>query len=553
MLGVVRIGLALGILLFALPAAGQSQDAAPFEAAVGPNALLSLHTSRALPHLGVWAGLSLHYANDPAIAQLNDRTIARLIQHRVGAEAALAFGLWSRLECAAALPVYLRQTADNYTSASGTPTGTGIGDLRISLKGHLWESAGFGFAAVTEVTVPTGDRNTLKGEGVVTFLPRLVVDFRHTIGLHVAFNVAYRFRSQRRLEDLAIDDELHLGLGLEQQLGLAGLSAGAEFSLALGFGTLNDNDPTVSLRKSPIELNGFLRWRGWRGLMATFAAGSGITEGLGAADLRVLLSIGWLITAKAPPASPSTRSTSRQKTTSDPIGHKPPPLTSVRFDAVRFDAVRFDALAKADPDRDGDGIPNSRDRCPAKPEDRDAFEDEDGCPDPDNDRDGVPDVQDRCPLKPEVVNGVDDDDGCPDKGKSRVVLSGKQLKLLNAKIFFRSGSDVLEGRSRPILREVAAALRAYWTIRKLRVEGHTDNRGDKEMNVDLSERRARRVRTFLISRGVAAHRLIAKGYGPTKPVAKNRTRKGRANNRRVVFEVLEKIAPKPSRAKGGSR
>lgn len=555
--GVGPVGFALAVILSAMPARGQSQDAAPFEAATGPNALLSLHASRTLPHLGFWAGLSLGYANDPAIARLDDRAVARLIQHRVGAEVALAFGLWSRLELAAALPVYLRQAADNYDPPGGSPTGTGVGDLRVSLKGHLWQGAGFGFAAVAELTLPTGSRDELMGEGVVTFLPRLVVDYRHAIGLHVAFNAAYRFRPQKQLEDLAMDDELHLGVGVEQRLGLAGLSAGAELDLALGLGTLTDDDPTVSLRKSPIELYGFLRWRGWRGLTATFAAGSGVTEGLGAADLRVLLSVGWVITtpgdSPAPTLAgkPTTRPTSRPAAT-PPKPTPPAPLTP----------DRFDTLAKADPDRDGDGLPDSRDRCPTEPEDRDKFEDTDGCPDPDNDRDGVPDAQDRCPLKPEVVNGVDDDDGCPDQGKSRVVLSGKQLKLLDAKIFFRSGSDVLEGRSQPILREVAAALRAYWTIRKLRVEGHTDNRGDKEMNVDLSERRARRVRKFLIARGVAAHRLVAKGFGPTKPIAKNRTRKGRAKNRRVVFEVLEKVDPKqakprkptqPTAAKGGAR
>jgi outer membrane protein OmpA-like peptidoglycan-associated protein len=546
----------LGILLSAGPAAGQSQDAAPFEAATGPHRLLSLHAARTLPHLGFWAGISLGYANDPAIARLNNRPAARLIQHRVGTEVALAFGLWSRLELAAALPAFLTQRSDNYNPPGGPPEGGGLGDLRISLKGRLWQGAGFGFAAVAEVTLPTGDRQGLRGEGVVTVLPRLVADYRHSIGLHIALNVAYRLRPQRQLEDLAMDDELHFGVGLEQRLGIAGLSAGAELDVALGLGTLQDDDPTISLRKSPMELYGFLRWRGWRDLTATLSAGSGVTEGLGAADLRVVLSLGWVISpsSPAPARGALVRKPTSHPATSRPVVTKPKtpaPLTP----------KHFDKLAKADPDRDGDGLPDSRDRCPSKPEDRDNFQDDDGCPDPDNDRDGVPDTQDRCPLEPEVVNGVDDDDGCPDKGKSRVVLSGKQLKLLDAKVYFRSGSDVLEGRSRPILREVAAALRAYWTIRKLRVEGHTDNRGDKEMNVDLSERRARRVREFMIARGVAAHRLVAKGYGPTKPIAKNRSRAGRAKNRRVVFEVLEKVdpakatAPKrsPRTTKGGSR
>jgi hypothetical protein len=66
-------------------------------------------------------------------------------------------------------------------------------------------------------------------------------------------------------------------------------------------------------------------------------------------------------------------------------------------------------------DRDGDGIIDSLDKCPDMPEDKDGFEDSDGCPDPDNDADGIPDVRDKCPNEPENLNGFEDDDGCPDK------------------------------------------------------------------------------------------------------------------------------------------
>ena len=70
--------------------------------------------------------------------------------------------------------------------------------------------------------------------------------------------------------------------------------------------------------------------------------------------------------------------------------------------------------AVGDGDRDLDGIPDSRDLCPDLPEDKDGFEDEDGCPDPDNDKDGIPDAQDKCPNEPETFNGFEDEDGCPD-------------------------------------------------------------------------------------------------------------------------------------------
>ncbi|GAC1354365.1 MAG: hypothetical protein NVSMB47_07650 [Polyangiales bacterium] len=65
-------------------------------------------------------------------------------------------------------------------------------------------------------------------------------------------------------------------------------------------------------------------------------------------------------------------------------------------------------------DRDGDGIKDDVDKCPDDPEDRDGFQDEDGCPDPDNDQDGILDKDDACPNDPETKNGIADEDGCPD-------------------------------------------------------------------------------------------------------------------------------------------
>lgn len=70
-----------------------------------------------------------------------------------------------------------------------------------------------------------------------------------------------------------------------------------------------------------------------------------------------------------------------------------------------------------DNDNDEDGINDTRDACPNEPEDFDGFEDSDGCPDPDNDKDGIPDSLDKCPNQPEDIDGYQDDDGCPDQGK----------------------------------------------------------------------------------------------------------------------------------------
>ena len=65
-------------------------------------------------------------------------------------------------------------------------------------------------------------------------------------------------------------------------------------------------------------------------------------------------------------------------------------------------------------DKDGDGIGDRDDKCPTIAEDKDGFEDEDGCPDEDNDKDSIPDAKDKCPNQAETVNSFQDEDGCPD-------------------------------------------------------------------------------------------------------------------------------------------
>jgi outer membrane protein OmpA-like peptidoglycan-associated protein len=187
-------------------------------------------------------------------------------------------------------------------------------------------------------------------------------------------------------------------------------------------------------------------------------------------------------------------------------------------------------------DFDRDGVPDAEDRCPLTPEDLDGFEDDDGCPEPDNDRDGVPDAQDKCPLVAETINGVNDDDGCPDVGVSKVSIQAGAV-VIRGVVRFQSGSANLTPASLPLLREVASTLKAASAL-SVEIRGHTDDVGNAAQNIKLSKRRAETIRGVLIKFGVAPERLVATGFGPTKPVASNKTAAGREQNRRVEFLIL---------------
>ncbi|MDJ0761761.1 MAG: OmpA family protein [Myxococcota bacterium] len=198
-----------------------------------------------------------------------------------------------------------------------------------------------------------------------------------------------------------------------------------------------------------------------------------------------------------------------------------------------------------DPDNDGDGILDAVDQCPDEAETIDKFEDEDGCPESDRDEDGFADVRDICPDEPETVNGVEDDDGCPDEALVEV----KEDKiLLGERLFFDFAMTRIKTRSRKILKQLANLIKTHPEYLVISIEGHADTKGASEFNLRLSERRARRVRKYLIDLGVEPNRLIIVGYGESQPWVDPNTVDKRFKNRRVelvIKEIDEELAKNP--------
>jgi outer membrane protein OmpA-like peptidoglycan-associated protein len=202
------------------------------------------------------------------------------------------------------------------------------------------------------------------------------------------------------------------------------------------------------------------------------------------------------------------------------------------FAGVRYRPTSHDA--------DGDGIPDSEDACPNEREDVDGYDDFDGCPeeDPDSDRDGVADGEDQCPDAKETISGIDDDDGCPDTGDPRVIYEDGEFQILDA-VQFEHGSAKISKESEPLLDQVALTLKANPQLEKVRVEGHTDDTGPRDVNVRLSRQRAESVRRYLVKKGVTSRRLTSEGYGPDRPLEEGTSDGARAKNRRVQFVVVE--------------
>ncbi|MCQ2198400.1 MAG: OmpA family protein [Paludibacteraceae bacterium] len=183
-------------------------------------------------------------------------------------------------------------------------------------------------------------------------------------------------------------------------------------------------------------------------------------------------------------------------------------------------------------DSDGDGVADYLDQCPGTPAAAKGFVDEKGCP-IDTDGDGIYDYEDACPNE----KGVKENNGCPE-----VKEAVKQLfkKALNG-IQFETGKATIKKSSYKILDDVVTVMNENPTY-KLFIGGHTDNVGNADKNLKLSDDRAAAVKAYLVNHGVDESRMKSKGFGQEKPVADNKTAKGRAENRRVEFRVVfEKV------------
>lgn len=179
-------------------------------------------------------------------------------------------------------------------------------------------------------------------------------------------------------------------------------------------------------------------------------------------------------------------------------------------------------------DEDGDGVPIPVDQCPEE-----MASTPDGCPDQDLDGDGILGQDDQCPKKPETRNGFEDEDGCPDEMPEAVQRFTGVIQGIN----FRQGTSEIEESSFPTLDSAVEILKEFNSIR-LEVSGHTSSEGTTERNDELSMERAEAVRTYFINKGIEEGRIVARGAGSTEPVADNSTKEGREKNRRIEFRIL---------------
>lgn len=335
-------------------------------------------------------GLVLSYAYNPVgLLDINTGERFRVIAHQLTGDLIANIGAFGRFSFGLDLPFIVHQTGDKPTPDTTYALGPtniperAFGDVALTgkvvlVKPTAGKMGGFALALHDRFTIPTGDRGSFLGEGHITNTTRFLAEIRFLVlALHLAGGVKLRAESERFLcwnvpekpEDKCpqvFQHELPFSFGLSFRPQALGIDSRGRWTFLLegqGHQPLYPSSPFKrNTLMNALEIGTGARFAfGDAYVMGGVAIGA---YGIGSGQVRAMLTLGY---------------------------------------------------APRERDEDGDGIPDEDDQCREIAEDKDGFEDQDGCPDGDNDNDGVPDSEDKCPKQKEDEDGVDDDDGCPER------------------------------------------------------------------------------------------------------------------------------------------
>jgi len=510
-----------------------------------------------------WAiGAVGDWAFKPLVAyDRNGDEVAALIEHQIYTHLGASVVFWDRLRLGANLPLLIYQTGDSVTvggAAYQAPRGAALGDLRLGADFRLFGEYGSAatLAVGVQVHIPTGSQSSYTSDGSARIVPKIT--FAGDKGI---FTYALKSGINVRLLE---QDFASLPLGSEWFFGGAVGVRLLDKKLIVGpeaWASTVLNDPSRGFFQggtTPVEAILGAHYRFAPDWKIGLGVGPGFTRGIGSPTLRTLLSIEW---APEPEQNVAAALDRDHDGITDELDACPD-VAGVPSD----DPTKNGCPAALD--RDHDGITDELDACPdvaGVPSDDPT---KNGCPESqDRDKDGILDADDACPTEPGVAssdplkNGcsepkdtdkdtiLDPVDACPERagppntdpkkhGCPKATVQGTKVNILD-RIEFDTGKATIRPESNSVLEAVLAVLKEHQELEKIRVEGHTDNKGAVWRNKNLSKDRAAAVVKWLVGQGIAESRLESAGIGQDDPIDNNETEDGRQNNRRVEFEIIK--------------
>ncbi len=542
-----------------------------FKPSVHPGDLLGVQTSAMTEAWQFLAGAYFSYTQLPLrIVNEDGDNLFENVSYQFMADVLLGINLFSFLDIGVDVPVLMVGSGQEPPAASGLEKvkSGALGDVRLGLKGMFLRpdpTGGFGLGLAEDIAFPTATGRNFVGDDGFSFTTQLVADY-YARGWRVALNAGYLARTKKvailpgeilpaGAESPKTYDEIVMGLG-----GQIPIICGMLEGMVTAESRTKATSPFSSQEVTALDLMAGMKFH-YKSLAVTAAGGAGVMKAVGSPKMRFALGVAYEPSTgggccpdmdedgvcddldRCPdvagnPAHGGCADTDKDGVY-DPDDQCPAEAGVVAFggcpdtdgDGIedRHDECRLLAglpQHKGCPDTDGDGVLDHEDRCPQVAGAREL----EGCPD--GDRDGVADSEDQCPT----VAGVKENRGCP---SSRIEITKEKI-VLKDKVFFETAKAVILSQSFSLLDEMANTMIAHPEIARIRIEGHTDNKGKAKANLKLSQARAEAVRAYLLKAGVHPARMEAQGYGHKKPIASNKTEEGRATNRRVEFTILDR-------------
>lgn len=493
-------------------------------------------------HRRVGASLVLDYAHRPLVVRNAGNIDTAPVEHQLLAHVGAAITLADRLRLAVSVPLALVDTGEAGTSGGlvyQAEAGPALGDVRLGATVGLFgvdrAESPVRVAVGVQVFAPTGHRAGFLSDGKLRYAPHVSV--AGEVGAFVyAGQAAFVGRVQEESDGgdpLGNSVRIAASAGVRVAGGdlLIGPELYGETSLAGGKAFESATTPLEALLGAHYAVTD-----GWN---VGLGAGRGLTGAIGSPDARALASLTFFmpppraaVPPPPPPPPPAPRPRPRPPADSDQDG------VPDTHDACP-DVSGLRALEGC-PDRDGDEIADKTDACPTEAGPSNDDPAKNGCPPPrDDDKDGIPNEADACPDAAGVADPDAKKNGCP-----KVAIVAGEIKILE-RIEFENGKATLRPESEPLLEAIRRALAEHSEIKKVRLEGYTDDRGKAATNLKLSQARVDAVKDWLVAHGIAADRLVAQGFGKKNPIADNKTEDGRQRNRRVQLIILEQ-APAPT-------
>lgn len=477
-----------------------------FQPAPGPADYITVWGTGISEHMEWTAGAYFNYGTNPMQLGAYERPGERTVSYQANLDFVGTLGLYDLVELGVLIPWTMRQRSVELQpilpvgspSRSDLPR-TGLNDLRLTAK-YQWQGlheGRFGLSFVGALSAPTGRSNALTSDGGFGGELLAVGEYVFAETIRTSANLGFRYRpGTRQIRENILGNEVTWGLAAHAPFFTDDVDAIAELSGAF---PLQSQEPLTGITPGevPVEIRGALRYGIAPDWSLTTGMSAGMGDGIGAPRWRFFAGISgkwatggwWNVNYRRP----------RFQGRTDPCD---PRIREQQLGRLRFDPTE----------------------CP---------DHQDGW-----DEDEVDTAWLDEPVEspdPEWMDRIQED-GTDEEGGA---MLRQGAIIITEQVTFETGSADLTEESFAILDDVAALINRHDDIRRLRVEGHTDNVGGAGMNLELSEARSESVRQYLITMGVDADRVQAVGYGESRPVADNDTAEGRAKNRRVEFNIME--------------